>query len=190
MLERKAAHVPPGSHGMFGIFSNVMQATDGCTRRRRSSASTSRNPGARRTHRVLPRDRGERRLRRRAGTCEIVEEVSAIEVDEAVLTGGAAKGTLWPQILADVLGVPVRIPVVKESTALGAAIYAGVGAGIYDDAARRRGAIARFERTFEPTPGAVAPTRSSTSSGSSCTQRSLEISEAGLVRPLWRAAGT
>ena len=49
-----------------------------------------------------------------------------------MLTGGAAKGTLWPQIVADTLGIPIRIPVVKESTALGAAIYAGVGAGLYE----------------------------------------------------------
>ena len=33
--------------------------------------------------------------------------------------------------MADVLGVPVHVPVVEESTALGAAIYAGVGAGLY-----------------------------------------------------------
>ena len=63
------------------------------------------------------------------GHLEIVEEVTGHAIREAVLTGGAAKGSLWPQIVADVLGRPVRVPVVKESTALGAAIYAGVGAG-------------------------------------------------------------
>ena len=79
----------------------------------------------------------------------------APSLDEIVFTGGASHGALWAQILADVLGVPVRVPVVKESTALGAAICAGLGAGIYtslDDADR----LVRFERTVEPDPGTVA----------------------------------
>ena len=75
--------------------------------------------------------------------------------DEIVFTGGASNGAMWAQILADVLGVPVRVPVVKESTALGAAICAGLGAGLYsslDDVDR----LVRFERTVEPDPVAVA----------------------------------
>ena len=116
----------------------------------------------------------------RAATCGIVEELAGIEVAEAVLTGGAAKGTLWPQIVADVLGVPVRVPAVKESTALGAAIYAGVGAGLYDDA----GAAARTARPLR------ADVRARRGGGATRTptlyerwleiyRRSLELSEAG-----------
>jgi sugar (pentulose or hexulose) kinase len=47
-----------------------------------------------------------------------------------VLTGGAARSTLWPQILADVLGAPVSVPDHVESAALGAAVLAGRGAGV------------------------------------------------------------
>ena len=47
-----------------------------------------------------------------------------------ILTGGAARSTLWPQILADVLGGPVSVPDHVESAALGAAILAGRGAGV------------------------------------------------------------
>ena len=60
-----------------------------------------------------------------------------------MLTGGAAKGKLWPQILADTLGIPIRIPVVKESTALGAAICAGVGAGLYERQSTAAGRLVR-----------------------------------------------
>ena len=109
---------------------------------------------------------------------------------DVVLTGGAAKGTLWPQILADTLAVPVRIPRVKESTALGAAIYAGVGAGVYANAGETAADLARFERTFEPRAEAVAAYRPLYDQWLELYGRSLELSEAGLVRPLWRAAGT
>jgi autoinducer 2 (AI-2) kinase len=124
------------------------------------------------------------------GHLGIVREVAGIDVDEAVLTAGASKGTLWPQIVADTLGIPVRIPAVKESTALGAAIYAGVGAGLYGDAATAAGELARFERTVEPHPPAVAAYADLYVQWLELYRRSLELSEAGLVRPLWRAAGT
>ena len=52
-----------------------------------------------------------------------------------ILTGGAARSTLWPQILADVLGGPVSVPDHVESAALGAAVLAGRGAGVLPGAA-------------------------------------------------------
>ena len=49
---------------------------------------------------------------------------------EVVLTGGAACGRLWPQILADVLGYPVGTPEHTESAARGAAMLAGRAVGM------------------------------------------------------------
>jgi autoinducer 2 (AI-2) kinase len=49
---------------------------------------------------------------------------------EVLLSGGAARSRLWPQILADVLGYRVSVPAHTESAARGAAILAGRGAGV------------------------------------------------------------
>src|SRR5580704_977325 len=49
---------------------------------------------------------------------------------EVILTGGAARSRLWPQILADVLGYRVGVPGHTESAALGAAILAGRAARV------------------------------------------------------------
>jgi autoinducer 2 (AI-2) kinase len=189
VLERKAASLPPGSNGVFGIFSNVMQAN------RWVHASPSfvgfdvGNPeraGRRECFRAIEESaayvvRGHR---------AVVEEIAGLEIGDAVLTGGAAKGELWPQIVADVLGMPVRVPVVKESTALGAAIYAGVGAGIYEDAGAAADRLVRFERTHDPDAVASAAYADLYEQWLELYRGSLELSEAGLVRPLWRAAGT
>ena len=86
--------------------------------------------------------------------------------------------------------MPVRVPVVKESTALGAAIYAGVGAGIYDDAGAAAGRLVRFEKTHEPDTAASGAYAGLYEQWLELYRGSLELSEAGLVRPLWRAAGT
>jgi len=55
------------------------------------------------------------------GHVELVREATGNMPAEVVFAGGASKGDIWCQILADVLGLPV----VKEATALGAAILAG-----------------------------------------------------------------
>lgn len=63
----------------------------------------------------------------------IVESLSPTPLAEIVVTGGGAKSRLWLQILADILGSDLRVPAQVESAALGAAILAGVGVGIYPD---------------------------------------------------------
>ena len=45
--------------------------------------------------------------------------------------GGAANSALWTQIKADVTGRDINVPSSDTATTLGAAILAGVGAGLY-----------------------------------------------------------
>jgi autoinducer 2 (AI-2) kinase len=189
VLERKAATLPPGSHGVFGIFSNLMQASRWV---HASPAFVGFDVGdpAHSGRSECFRSIEESAAYVARGHLGVVEEIAGIEVGDAVLTGGAAKGTLWPQIVADVLGVPVRTPAVKESTALGAAIYAGVGARLFRDAGESAEQLVRFERTFEPDAVASAAYADLYDQWLELYRRSLELSEAGLVRPLWRAAGT
>ena len=66
--------------------------------------------------------------RRAAGL--ISELLGPCAGQEIILTGGAARSRLWPQILADVLGNRVGVPEHAESAALGAAILAGRAAGV------------------------------------------------------------
>ncbi|MCY4482322.1 MAG: FGGY family carbohydrate kinase [Spirochaetaceae bacterium] len=65
-------------------------------------------------------------------------------------TGGGAASALWAQIIADVTGIPVSVPASRESTALGAALIAGVAAGIYSDHRCAIAAAAGPERQFQP----------------------------------------
>ena len=63
--------------------------------------------------------------------------------------GGATANDLLMQLQADILGLPVVRPSVRETTALGAAFAAGLGLGVYASAEELRG-LWRFDRTFEP----------------------------------------
>jgi autoinducer 2 (AI-2) kinase len=188
LLAEEAAEVPPGSNGVLGIFSNLMEA------KRWVHAS----PAFLQFDIASPERSGKKECFRAIeeaaayvsrGHFEIVEEVSGLAVDEVVFAGGAAKGRLWPQVLADVLDVPVRIPRVKESTAFGAAACAGVGAGFYSSLADVE-RLVQFERTVEPDPPAAEAYRLLYDQWREVYDRVLDISEDGVVRPLWRAAGT
>ena len=54
-----------------------------------------------------------------------------MDIDLIRIGGGATNSVLWNQIQADVYGRPVQMVKEKESTVLGAAILAGVGAGLF-----------------------------------------------------------
>lgn len=55
--------------------------------------------------------------------------------DSLKIIGGGAKDMVWRQILADVLNVRIEKPnLLEEGCSLGAAMAAGIGAGVYKDA--------------------------------------------------------
>jgi glycerol kinase len=63
--------------------------------------------------------------------------------------GGASVMDILCQFQADLLNVPVRRPVIQETTALGAAFLAGLGAGVWSTKEEAAGAWA-LDREFEP----------------------------------------
>jgi xylulokinase len=65
-------------------------------------------------------------------------------------TGGAIKNRFWMQCKADVLGVPVETPELYEATPLGAAMLAGIGAGLYKDEEDAVKAVYKSGASYEP----------------------------------------
>jgi xylulokinase len=55
------------------------------------------------------------------------------QVGKIIAAGGGADSSVWRQILAGVLGLPLQQSLLKEQADVGAALLAGVGAGIYRD---------------------------------------------------------
>jgi len=65
--------------------------------------------------------------------CLLVLQTLGPTPDHFLVGGGGAQGSLWRHILANVLGVSVQTILGAEHTALGAAMLAGVGTGLFYD---------------------------------------------------------
>lgn len=59
---------------------------------------------------------------------------TGLSMREARIIGGGSKSVLWRQIVADVLAMPINVPRVADAS-FGAALVAGIGVGIFADAA-------------------------------------------------------
>lgn len=68
------------------------------------------------------------------------------------LAGGGAKSEVWPQILADAVGMTVAIPDGKEIGARGVALIAGVALGLYADYEEAVEKTRSYSRVYLPDP--------------------------------------
>ncbi|MBW3561429.1 MAG: glycerol kinase GlpK [Actinobacteria bacterium] len=80
---------------------------------------------------------------------ESVQERSGVELDELRVDGGAVVNSWLMQFQADQLGVPVVVPTITETTALGSAFLAGLATGVWDGRDDLR-ALWTEDRRFEP----------------------------------------
>lgn len=79
-----------------------------------------------------------------------MEGDAGVAVSELRVDGGAAENDLLMQLQADLGGVPVARPTVRETTALGAAYLAGLAVGVWKSPEDVQ-AHWQVERVFEPT---------------------------------------
>ncbi|HEX3930679.1 MAG TPA: glycerol kinase GlpK [Nocardioides sp.] len=90
---------------------------------------------------------------------DVVATMPGADSSPLRVDGGAAANDLLCRLQADQLGVPVERPEIVETTGLGAAFLAGLGAGIWDttDDLRETWALdARFEPSGDPAARAAA----------------------------------
>ena len=73
-----------------------------------------------------------------------------IDVREIRGTGGGARSPFWRQILADVLRRPIVRTAVDEGPAYGAALLAGVAAGMFRDVEQACGVVKVSPETIDP----------------------------------------
>jgi sugar (pentulose or hexulose) kinase len=72
-----------------------------------------------------------------------------IKAERMSMVGGPAQSPIWPQILADVTGLELKLMNGQSSGAMGAALIAGVGAGVFKDEKQSFKQLCTHTRTIE-----------------------------------------
>lgn len=80
---------------------------------------------------------------------EIMERDTGIKVNRLLVDGGVTRNNFLMELQSKVLGVTVDRPIVKETTALGAAMLAGLAVGLWDK--ETLAGIRKSEVVFTPT---------------------------------------
>jgi xylulokinase len=78
------------------------------------------------------------------------EQALGVRDDRIVAIGGPTRNSFWMQNKADVGGTPVHVPDLEEAVPLGAAILAGIGAGVWRDEADAFAQVYRSGKVYEP----------------------------------------
>ncbi len=187
LLEEMAARVPPGAYGVMPIFSDAMHFKT-WYHAAPSFINMSIDP-ERCNKQTLFRALEENAAIVSACNLEQIAAFSGVQARSLVFAGGGAKGKLWSQILSDVTGLTVRVPVVKEATALGCAIAAGVGAGLYESLAETGERLVRWEREHQPDMTHHALYQEQKETWRRVYADQLTLVDNGLTTSLWKAPG-
>jgi xylulokinase len=70
--------------------------------------------------------------------------------DRVIAIGGAVRNEFWMQNKADMSGIPIEVPDITEATALGAAMLAGAGIGVYQSLEDAVDRVCKPGKVFEP----------------------------------------
>jgi autoinducer 2 (AI-2) kinase len=187
ILEEMASGVPIGSYGIIPIFSDSMKygkwyhASPSFLNLSLDSKTSNRAS--------MFRSLEENACIVSAINLESVSKFSGINSDNITFAGGASRGALWSQILADVTGKEINIPIVKEATALGGTMVAGVGVGVYSSIDEVAKELVVWDKTVEPNLDNYAKYQEIKEIWQEVYKEQLKLVDRGLTTSMWRAAG-
>jgi autoinducer 2 (AI-2) kinase len=187
VLEEKASKVPVGSYGIMPIFSDAMKYGK-WYHASPSFLNLSIDPE------VCNRASMFRSLQENACIVSAInlkkiQDFTGVKIEEIVFAGGASKGALWSQILADVTGCKVKIPKVTEATALGAAMAAGVGVGIYSSIDNAASSLVEWEKEYLPNMENFELYKTIAKDWQEVYENQLTLVDKGLTESMWKAPG-
>lgn len=147
-LEYLAKEVPVGSEGILPIFSDAMHYGK-WYHAAPSFLNLSLDP-QKSSKAAMFRALEENAAIVSMLNLEAIFEFTDVQSESITFAGGASRGALWSQILADVTGKEIKIPNVTEATSLGGAFACGVATGEYSSIAEVAKALVKWDKCYQP----------------------------------------
>ena len=79
-----------------------------------------------------------------------------IAIPRSMICGGGSKSPLWRQMIADILGIPLDIPVTEQGPGYGGAMLAMVACGVFESVQQAAEKLVHVKDTVQPDPERVA----------------------------------
>ena len=186
-LEQLAKKVPVGSNGILPIFSDAMHYGK-WYHAAPSFLNLSLDPN------LSSKGAMFRALEENAAivsmlNLEAIFKFTGVKSDSITFAGGASKGDLWSQILADVTGKEVKIPNVNEATSLGGAFACGVATGEYSSIAEVAKRLVKWEKAYEPNQENRAKYQEVSEKWKAAYAAQLKLVDEGVTTSMWKAPG-
>ncbi|TYB96663.1 MAG: hypothetical protein FXF54_03015 [Kosmotoga sp.] len=188
-LTEKAAKVPAGAYGIQMVFSNLTNVSNW---KHASPAILNWDifDSKRSNKAVFFRALLENAALLTYGEFLMIKEITGKWPEMLTFSGGASNNYLLAQIIADTVGVPVRILKNKECSALGGVMTASVSTGIYDSLNSCADYFLEIEKEFRPFKRNHRVYKDKYMQWRDIYKRMLELSDNGLTKHLWKAAGS
>lgn len=188
ILSEMAKAIPPGAYGITPVFSDLMDYMH-WKHAAPSLLNFNINAPERYNKAAVFRSLMENAAFNSLGNLRTIAAMTGFFPKEIIFAGGAAYSPVWCGIMADVLGIPVKVPRIKEATALGACICAMVGSGRYPNFVNAAADLVRFEATYFPDQSVHETYQSHYQKWRTVYQKVAELSDAGVLSHLWKAPG-
>lgn len=147
LIDRRAAKTPPGAEGLFFLPYLLGERTLGTPDSRGVFFGLTTRHGFGHCARALM-EGVTFDLRQ---TLEIIRE-KGIGISEIRAIGGAARSSLWCEIKTDIYSTTLLTLSNFEGGIIGGIILAGLGTGVYRDAAEGAARIVKIDRRYTPDP--------------------------------------
>ena len=187
LLEKNALNVPVGSNGIIPIFSDTMKYSK-WYHASPSFLNLSIDENICNISSMF-KSIQENACIVSALNLQKIQEFTNVKFDTIVFASGASKGALWCQTLADVTGCIIKVPKVKEATALGTAIAAGVGAKIYDNIPSTAKELVVWEKEYLPNENNTKLYNDIKIKWQKAYDAQLKLVDDNITTSMWKAPG-
>lgn len=187
LLNKQAKEVPAGSNGILCSFSSIMDYKQW---KHPSPCFTNFGIDPLKYNKAaFYRAILENAALVTLGHKKIIEDLTGGFPDTITFASGASNSPLWCQIVADVLGVSIKVPVVKEATALGAAFCAAVGIGWLSNLEAAAEKYVTIENVYIPNKENNQLYETIFSNWKQLSEAQIKNSDNGFLVHMWQAPG-
>ncbi|MBU1175449.1 MAG: autoinducer-2 kinase [Alphaproteobacteria bacterium] len=189
LLEDLAMQAPVGANGIIPVFSDAMDFGN-WYHAAPSLLNLSIDPAVANKGSIFRAIQENAAIVASVNLARVEAFASVDSTGPLTLAGGASKGRLWPQIVADVTGRRIRIPKVREATALGGAAAAATGIAQFASLGEAGSAFVRWEREVAPNTAHRAVYDEARERWQIAYAAQKRLVDEGVTNSMWRAPGT